>query len=620
MMKQDIRQPYTKFSLITHFLSGNLRFFLFSMAASFLVTILEMVIPQLIRFAVDCVIGSQPADLPALLTRILTGAGQQPVWPVSLWMIATLIIVTALLAAASKYFANYFSAKGAENLLQSMRDQLFAHIQKLPFSWHMRNQTGDIIQRCTSDVERVKVFVSEQLSSIVRIVILMSLTLIFMFMMDTRLTLVAIASIPIILAYSAYFRFHISAHFQKCDESEGALSTIAQENLTGIRVVHAFGREKFEMDRFEKQNQHYADQWVGLMKLMSFFWGAGDLISGLQVMLILVLGAVYCVQGSLSPGELIAFISYNTMLIWPVRQLGRVISEMSKAGVSIDRIMYIMNSPAETDPPDALTPDMRGDIVFERVSFGYDPDVEILKDISFTIPKNTTFGILGTTGSGKSTLMHLLNRLYELPPQQGRITIGGVDVARIKAQWLRQHIGMVLQEPFLFSRKIGENIAITNRKLSLEEIRHAARIACVDDTIVSFSEGYDTMVGERGVTLSGGQKQRTAIARMFTKQAPIMVFDDSLSAVDAQTDAEIRQAMHKYLGNTTVILISHRITTLMQADQIMVLDQGRIAEIGSHEQLLAQNGIYHRIYQMQMSLPAELAGDEQVAKEGKNEG
>ena len=293
------------------------------------------------------------------------------------------------------------------------------------------------------------------------------------------------------------------------------------------------------------------------------------------------------------------------MLIWPVRQLGRVISEMSKAGVSVDRIMYIMNAPAEQDKPNALTPDMHGDIVFDHVSFGYEGSVAIVHDVSFRIPHGSTFGILGATGSGKSTLMHLLNRLYELPPENGKITIGGVDIADMKASWVRKHIGMVLQEPFLFSRTIAENIGITHRDMSMEEIRRAAQIACVDDAIAEFANGYDTVVGERGVTLSGGQKQRTAIARMLTQQAPIMVFDDSLSAVDSETDAKIRQALHQNLGDSTVILISHRVTTLMQADCIMVLDQGRIAEMGTHDQLMKKGGIYRRIYDLQMDAGKE---------------
>ncbi len=601
-MKKTIDQRYTKSSLIIHFLHGNLHFFIFSILAAFGVTLLEMILPQIIRSTVDSVIGSEPFSFPAPITRLLEDWGGAPYFREHLGIIALVIVGIALLAVLCRYANNLMNSKGSEMLMQSMREQLFAHIQKLPFSWHMNNQTGDIIQRCTSDVERVKIFVAEQLISIIRIVILMALSLFFMFSMDVRLSVIAVVSIPIIVSYSAFFHSKIGNHFLECDENEGILSTIAQENLTGVRVVHAFGREKFEKDRFEKQNHYYTNLWVSLMKLMSAFWGAGDLISGLQVMLILVLGSVFCVQGTLSTGEFIAFLSYNSMLIWPVRQLGRVISEMSKAGVSVERILYIMNSPAEEDKPTAGTPDMHGDIVFDHVSFGYDSNVKIIDDVSFSIPQGTTFGILGSTGSGKSTLMHLLNRLYELPENGGKITVNGINITDIQAKHLRKNIGMVLQEPFLFSRTIAENIGITHRDMSMEEIHRAAQIACVDDAIEEFTNGYDTIVGERGVTLSGGQKQRTAIARMLTQKAPIMVFDDSLSAVDSETDAKIRQALRSNLGDSTVILISHRVTTLMQAECIMVMDQGRIAEMGSHQELMEKNGIYRRIYDMQMQI------------------
>ncbi|MBR0305816.1 MAG: ABC transporter ATP-binding protein, partial [Lachnospiraceae bacterium] len=265
-----------------------------------------------------------------------------------------------------------------------------------------------------------------------------------------------------------------------------------------------------------------------------------------------------------------------------------------------------MNSEAEQDKPDAVTPDLHGDIEFKHVTFGYG-DIPVLSDVSFTIPKGTTFGILGGTGSGKSTLMHLMNRLYDLPEENGQITIGGVDIADMKGEWVRENIGMVLQEPFLFSRTIAENIGITKENMSLTEIREAAAIACVDHSVMEFTHGYDTVVGERGVTLSGGQKQRTAIARMLVQKTPIMVFDDSLSAVDAQTDALIRQALKEKLAEATVILIAHRVTTLMQADCIMVLDKGKIAEIGSHEELMAKNGIYRKIYDMQMTVEEEEA-------------
>lgn len=600
------RLPYTKVSLILDLLRGSIRYFVISIFSALCVTGLDMLSPQLIRTTVDCILGDNELKVPGLVQNLVGQIGGVEYLRGHLWLIGGLILILALLSVSFRYLFMLFNAKGAEGLVETMRNRLFSHIQRLPFSWHMQNQTGDIIQRCTSDVDMVKNFVSEQLTSVFRIVILITLSLIFMFSMNPRLTLVALASIPVIIAYSAYFHSKIGSQFMKCDENEGILSTIAQENLTGVRVVRAFGREKYEKDRFEKQNNIYTNLWIRLCRFLALFWGAGDLISGLQVMLIVILGSVFCVRGSMTAGEFIAFISYNAMLTWPVRSLGRMIAEMSKAGVSIERIRYIMNSAAEQDKPDAGTPDMCGDIEFQNVSFSY-ADTPVLTDISFKIPQGTTFGILGGTGSGKSTLMYLLNRLYELPPENGRITVGGVDIADMKGGWVRSHIGMVLQESFLFSRTIAENIGITRRDMSLSDIRWAASIACVDGAICEFTNGYDTVVGERGVTLSGGQKQRTAIARMLTQRTLIMVFDDSLSAVDSETDARIRQALKKNLGGSTVILISHRVTTLMQAENILVLDKGRIAELGSHEELMKKNGIYRRIYDMQMTLPEEVA-------------
>ncbi|MCI9097425.1 MAG: ABC transporter ATP-binding protein [Lachnospiraceae bacterium] len=609
---ETVRQPYTRVSLILDFLRGSIKYFVISILSALCVTGLDMLSPQLIRTTVDGILGDNELKLPEFLMNRIASVGGVGYLRDRLWLIGGLLVIMALFSVAFRYLFMLFNARGAESLVETMRNRLFSHIQRLPFSWHMQNQTGDIIQRCTSDVDMVKNFVSEQLTSVFRIVILIILSLFFMFSMNPRLTLVALASIPIIIAYSAYFHSKIGRQFMICDENEGILSTIAQENLTGVRVVRAFGREKYEKDRFEKQNNIYTNLWIKLCGFMALFWGAGDLISGLQVMLIVILGAVFCVRGSMTAGEFIAFISYNAMLTWPVRSLGRMISEMSKAGVSIERIRYIMNSDAEQDKPEAElagegTPEMRGDIEFHNVSFSYG-DAPILSDISFKIPQGTTFGILGGTGSGKSTLMHLLNRLYDLPKENGRITIGGVDIADMKGSWVRSHIGMVLQESFLFSRTIAENIGITRRGMSLSDIRWAASIACVDEAISEFSKGYDTVVGERGVTLSGGQKQRTAIARMLTQRTPIMVFDDSLSAVDSETDAKIRQALKRNLGDSTVILISHRVTTLMQAECILVLDKGRVAELGSHEELIKKkDGIYRRIYDMQMTLPEEVA-------------
>ena len=444
-------------------------------------------------------------------------------------------------------------------------------------------------------------FVTDQFMNVVRICILLALSLSFMISMNVKLSIVAMVTIPIIICYSLFFHRRIRDRFTECDESEGVLSTIAQENLTGVRVVRAFGREKYEKDRFEKQNNIYTNLWMKLCALLSWFWGIGDLVSLLQVMLIITLGCVLCVRGEMTAGEFIAFISYNALLTWPVRQLGRVIADMSKAGVSIDRINYIMSSEEEHDRLNAIEPNLMQDIVFDHVSFAYDDGVPVLKDVSFTIPAGSTFAILGSTSSGKSTLMYLLNRLYDVEEDNGRITIGGVDIRDIKADYLRKNIGLCLQEPFLFSRTIGENIGITQHDMPMEEIRRAANIACVDEAIIEFTKGYNTIVGERGVTLSGGQKQRAAIARMLTQRAPIMVFDDSLSAVDAETDLKIRTQLKNNLGKSTVVLISHRVTTLMSADCILVLDKGEVKQIGTHEELMAQDGIYRSIFEMQMS-------------------
>lgn len=595
---------YTKVSLVREFLQGNLHYFVISIAASLVMTGLDMISPQLIRMTVDSIIGTEAMQLPSFAAHILEQWGGIGFLRNNLWVIGLMIIVIAIFTALFRYWTALYNAKGAQSLIRKMRNTLFSHIQKLPFSWHMKNQTGDIIQRCTSDVEMIRGFISDQLTRVFRIIILIVMSLSSMFLMNWKFAMVPLVFVPVILGYSICFHTSIRENFIKSDENEGILSTIAQENLTGVRVVRAFGRERHEKDRFEKQNQICTNIGMRVSKSIVLFWGTADFFSGLQLMLVVVLGSVFCAKGELTAGEFLAFISYTSMLLHPVRSMGRLISEMGKAGVSIERLCYIMNSAVEKDKEDAVTPNMREDIVFDNVSFAYGEE-PILKNVSFTIPKGTTFGILGSTGSGKSTLMYLLNRLYDLPQENGKITIGGVDVADIKSEWVRSNIGMVLQEPFLFSRTIRENIGITKEGMSLSDIRKAAAIACIDDSVMGFTKGYDTLVGERGVTLSGGQKQRTAIARMLTQNTPIMVFDDSLSAVDAETDARIREELKKNLGDATIILIAHRITTLMHADCIVVMDKGKIVEMGNHEQLMGKGGIYRKIYDMQMTIVEE---------------
>ena len=592
-------QRREKLSLLWRFLRGAKRYFLIAILSAAVTALADMLQPQIIRAAVDCAIGGKEADFPQLVMDLVNKIGGFSYLGQNLWIMAVAVLIVALFQVISQYTFRVYNTAASETLVKTMRDQLFSHISHLPFSWHMKNRTGDIIQRCTSDIDTTKNFLSEQLTSVFRIVLLLVLSMVFMVSMHPLLTLIALIPAPLIIAYSCHFHKKIHEGFTECDENEGKLSAMAQENLTGVRVIRAFGRERSEIDKFRKQNDYYTSLWEDMGKILSRFWSVSDIFSGIQVMLVVVFGAVFCVKGSLLEGEYIAFISYNAMLVWPIRQLGRMISEMSKAGVSIDRIFYIMNSPVEQDQPGAAPAPMDGDIRFEHVSFAYEGSPEILHDIDFTIQAGTTVGILGGTGSGKSTLMLLLDKLYPLEEGHGRITIGGTDIQDIQTEHLRRNIGFVLQEPYLFSRTIAENIGIASAQLDMDAVRTAADAAALDETITAFTAGYDTMVGERGVTLSGGQKQRAAIARMLTRPVPIMIFDDSLSAVDTETDARIRQAISKHFGKATVILISHRITTLSAADKVIVLDKGRITEEGTHDQLKQAGGIYQKIYETQ---------------------
>ena len=594
--KQERRQTIR---LLWQFLQGSKRFFLAGIVCAGVTALMDMLQPQIIRVAVDCITGEGSAELPGLLTALVDRVGGFRLLAGNLWVLALAVVAVAAVQVLSQYAFRVLNTRASETLVKTMRDRLFAHIQHLPFAWHMQNKTGDIIQRCTSDIDTTKNFLSEQLTSVFRIVLLLVLSMYFMVSMHPVLTLIALLPAPLIIGYSVRFHRRVYDGILQCDENEGLLSAMAQENLTGVRVVRAFGQERAEIAKFKKQNDHYTALWEHMGKELAEFWSVSDVFSGLQVMLVVIFGAWFCVRGELQAGAYVAFISYNAMLVWPIRQLGRMISEMSKAGVSIDRVAYIMDSPAESDDSDAVDAPMDGDIRFEHVRFGYANSPEILHDIDFTMKSGTTLGILGGTGSGKSTLMLLLDKLYTLPEDCGRITIGGTDIRKIRTAHLRRNIGMVLQEPYLFSRTIRENIGIASAQADLEAIRAAATAAALDDTVRAFAAGYDTMVGERGVTLSGGQKQRAAIARTLMGDTPILIFDDSLSAVDTQTDAKIRSAISRRFGKASVILISHRITTLSAADRILVLDRGRIAESGTHEELKTAGGIYQKIYETQ---------------------
>lgn len=555
------------------------------MAASF-------AMPQVVKYAVDCVIGGAQAD-----SRIIAAAAF--VCGDSLALCGAAILLCAALGGLFDFGSRRALAEGAEAVTKRIRDSLFERMMYLPYSWHLAIKTGDIVQRCTSDVEVVHAALAVHIAEVARAVALIVIAYGVMFHMNMTLAAVSFIFIPIIIGFSVAFIRRAADRFLAADEAEGELLAIAQENFTGVRVVRAFGQEAAESAKFAAQNAHFADLWVKLGGMLSSYWGLSDLLTGAQLLSICAAGAWLASRGEITAGDFIVFINYSAMMIWPVRGLGRVLSEAGKAGASIGRIMEVLNAPVEEDPADAADELPRGDIELRGVSFSYGGR-PALDDVSFIVPEGSTLGILGATGSGKSTLAALLCRLYEIEPGCGEILIGGVDIRRVKRAALRRAVGIVLQEPFLYSDTVARNIASLGDGATMDDIRGAAEAAGIaEDVDRYFPHGYETVVGERGVTLSGGQRQRVAIARAVMRRPPVLIFDDSLSAVDTRTDARIRAALRSRLRGTTVIIIAHRITSVAMADSVVVLDGGRVVEHGTPDELARAGGHYARIAELQ---------------------
>lgn len=607
MRKVQSMKIKSKKATIIYFLNGCKRYFAAALIFAVILVFFEMVNPKVIGYLVDYITG-ETEDIPVFILDFTEKLGGRQYCLSNLWIFACIVVLIALVGAVFRYLFSVMNVKGAEKLVKRMHDVLYEHIIHLPFSWHDKNSTGDIIQRCTSDVDMVRAFISDQMTNLIRMSLLIVVSLVFMWRINIWMAVAAIIFIPPVIIYSLVFHNRIGASFEKVDTEEGRLSAIVQENLTGVRVVRAFGREKYEKDRFEAKNEMYTGLWVHMMKILSTFWGVNDVISGLETLTVIALGSWLAVSGNITAGGFVAFAAYNLQLIQPVKELGRVISEMSKAGVSIERLRYIINSETEDEGSEKF-PD-KADIKFEHVSFAYHEqaaseekaqnstsekpvsDNYVINDISLEIKQGQTIGILGSTGSGKSTLMQLLDEFYELCDGNGRITIGGIDVRNIKKSELRRNIGFVLQEPYLFSGTLEENIRLSGDGQDKKSLEECVKMACLDETIDKFNAGFDTLVGERGVTLSGGQKQRTAIAQMLMTHPKVMIFDDSLSALDIETDERLRENLKKIDKETTVIIISHRISSLKDADNIFVIDKGKIAESGTHVMLMENGGIY----------------------------
>ena len=583
---------------------ANIWPFLGAMVSTIMILLIGFMTPILLAETIDSVLGTAPSTLPAWLLQPIEALGGREFLRQNLWVLGAVLVGLNLINGVFTFFKGRLSAVASENIALTLRESLYSHLQHLPFSYHVHAATGDLIQRCTSDVETIRRFLSVQVMEVVNTVLLVTISLIILIGKNVTITLYSMILVPALFAFATWFFNRVHKGFRVMDEAEGKMSAVLQENLTGVRVVRAFGQQQREVDKFDEASSDFRNKARHLNDLLAIYWGGGDALSMLQSMITLLICVVYASRGEITVGELIIFTTYVSQLLFPIRQLGRTLSDAGKSLISMERIQDILSSPAEPEEPNALKPDLHGDIVFDHVSFAYDNDEPILKDVSFTIPAGKTVAVLGGTGSGKSTLMYLLQRLYE--PTSGTISIGGVPLNKIDREYLRSHVGLILQEPFLYSKSIRDNVGIALNHPDMERIVDAAQIACAEGFITKADQSWDTLVGERGVTLSGGQKQRVAIARTLLKDNHVLIFDDSLSAVDTETDAQIRSALHDRAKDTTTLIISHRITTLSQADFILVLEDGRVADQGTHAELCSRPGLYQRINNIQNVLEDEL--------------
>jgi ATP-binding cassette subfamily B protein len=600
-----------KLMLLWNFMKGVRLAYVGALLSVGCAALFTFTVPMVLRYGIDAVIGKKEVLLPGFLEGIFSFLGGRSYLLQNIWVCSLLIIALTLGRGLFLFASGRWASVAAESTAKTMREQLYNHLQHLPYNYHVNAETGDLVQRCTSDVETVRRFMHIQFVEVGRALSMVAISLPLLFSINVTLTAISIPVICVLFTFSMLFFTKVRGAFTESDEAEGRLSTVLQENLTGVRVVRAFANQSYELAKFDQKNRAYRDLTYRLIKIIAAYWLVSESLAMSQIAVILITGSVFAVGGSLTIGELVVFMSITGMLLWPIRQMGRIIADMGKAFVSLGRIKEILDSPVESGLEDGLQPEIRGRIEFSHVNFSYGTERKILQDISFTAEAGETIAILGPTGSGKSSLLNLLPRLYDY--DEGSIRIDGVELMHISKKWIRRNIGYVLQEPFLYAKTIKENISLAADGAGDEDIFEAARSAAVHDVIQEFENGYETLVGERGVTLSGGQKQRLAIARALIAEAPVLCFDDSLSAVDTETDRIIRNELLKRKHRATTFIISHRLTTLQGADRILVLDGGRIVQSGPHEKLIAEDGLYRRIWDIQNSLSEELE------KELKNE-
>ncbi|MDE8033013.1 ABC transporter ATP-binding protein [Erysipelothrix rhusiopathiae] len=554
-----------------------------------------LVNPLLLQYTIDHVLNDLPINTSWMMMFTDFFGGMNSVRD-HLWYVGVVIVILNVLSGFAHFWASYSIGSFSEYFSENLRNDVFDHLQKLPYAYHVRAKTGDLIQRCTSDVDQIVRFLKSKIQELVYAVTMVVIALTVLFRINAKMTWITMISFPFIFGFAFLFFKKMQAVFKKSDEAEASLSNTFQESMDAVRVVKAFNQEQFEVEKFEVKNKEYASITKEMIRLLGVYWGTSDLLCFMQTLIVLIASIFEVRAGNLTVGNAIVFISYVNMVLWPIRNVGRTLSDMGKVSVSIDRLNEILELPIE-NLESGLTPDIQGEILFDNVSFKYDDaSTPILKNLNFKINPGETVAIMGPTGSGKSSLVHLLTRIYDVT--SGTIRIDGIDINDISKSYLRKNVGLVLQEPYLYSKTLFENIRIAIPHASEQDVYDASRVASIHDVITSFDLGYETPVGEKGVTLSGGQKQRVAIARTLIANTPILIFDDSLSALDSQTDASIRESLN-HTKNATSIIITHRINSAQNADKIIVVLDGEIKQIGTHDSLLEVDGLYRNIYDIQ---------------------
>jgi ATP-binding cassette subfamily B protein len=522
-------------------------------------------------------------------------------------------VLLAALEGLLSYLRGALAARTAEGVTLRLRNYLFDHIQRLTFTYHDHAKTGELIQKVTSDVDALRRFYADQAIGIGRIVALFAVNMAMLLRMNWQLALLSVAVMPIVIVMSYFFFGKVSKAYKRYQEQDAVVSTKLQENLTGVRVVRAFARQDYEIEQFEQENWEKYQRGKRLLIMHSGYWPVSDILCAIQTLSVMAVGALMAMDGKISIGTYVAINGMVIWIIWPLRNLGRLIVQVSTGLVSYRRVADIIAQDREDVEGGSVRLDtpLRGEVVFERVGFAYDsfsetPEpIQVLHDISFRCRPGQVVALLGSTGSGKTSIINLLLRFYEY--NQGSILLDGRELKAYPAGWLRGQIGVVEQEPFLFSRTIRENIAYgVEREVTDEEIEAAAKAAAIHDIVLTFPKGYDTLVGEKGVTLSGGQRQRVAIARTLLRNPRILILDDATSSVDTETEAQIQEALDRLMKGRTSFIIAHRVQSVMYADLILVLDKGRIVQQGTHEQLIQQEGIYRRIYELQARIERQV--------------